>query len=202
MAGRSFRSLAPPTDRAGQPTGGSMVEEKKERWLNYLALTTVILAVCATLSSFRGSSYSTRAVMSQTQAASQWSYFQSKSIKGYLYELSKAELEAEIEANASLWPERSLTIYRKLAAEYAQEIERYAGEKVLIQEQARLLELRRDHAQAHSKTFGLAVIFLQIAILMSSVSALLRRKQMWLLSLLLGSAGIVYFVLGLLPSSS
>jgi hypothetical protein len=179
-----------------------MAEEKKERWLNFLALTTVILAVCATLSSFRGSSYSTRAVMSQTQAASQWSYFQSKSIKGYLYELSKEELEAEIEANASLWPERSLAIYRQLAAGYAQEIARYAGEKVQIQEQALLLEQRRDHAQAHSKTFGLAVIFLQIAILMSSVSALLRRRQMWLLSLLLGSVGIVYFVLGLLPSRS
>jgi hypothetical protein len=27
-----------------------MAEEKKEKWLNYLALTTVILAVCATLS--------------------------------------------------------------------------------------------------------------------------------------------------------
>ncbi len=29
-----------------------MAEEKKEGWLNYLALTTVILAVCATLSTF------------------------------------------------------------------------------------------------------------------------------------------------------
>lgn len=177
-----------------------MAEEKKERWLNYLALTTVILAVCATLSSFRGSSYSTRAVMSQTQAASQWSYFQSKSIKGYLYELSKAELEAEIAANASLWPDRSLGIYRDLAGRYAQEIARYAGEQAEIQAQARQLEQRRDHAQAHAKTFGMAVIFLQIAILMSSVSALLRRKQMWILSLLAGSVGIVYFVLGLLPS--
>lgn len=27
-----------------------MAEEKKETWLNYLALTTVIFAVCATLS--------------------------------------------------------------------------------------------------------------------------------------------------------
>jgi hypothetical protein len=31
-----------------------MAEEKKETWLNYLALTTVILAVCATLSTFKG----------------------------------------------------------------------------------------------------------------------------------------------------
>ena len=28
-------------------------EDKKDPWLNYLALTTVIFAVCATLSTFR-----------------------------------------------------------------------------------------------------------------------------------------------------
>lgn len=31
-----------------------MVEEQKEHWLNQMALATVILAVCATLSTFRG----------------------------------------------------------------------------------------------------------------------------------------------------
>ena len=40
-----------------------MAEEPKEKWLNYLALTTVILAVCATLSTFKGGSYSTRSVL-------------------------------------------------------------------------------------------------------------------------------------------
>jgi len=30
-----------------------MTEERKKLWLNYLALTTVILAVCATLSAFK-----------------------------------------------------------------------------------------------------------------------------------------------------
>ena len=87
-----------------------------------------------------------------------------------------------------------------LAGRYAQEIARYAGGKAEIQEQARQREKRRDHAQDHAKTFGMAVIFLQIAILMSSVPALLRRKQMWILSSLLGSVGVVHFVLGLLPS--
>jgi hypothetical protein len=32
-----------------------MAEEPKENWLNYLALTTFVLAVCATLSTFRHS---------------------------------------------------------------------------------------------------------------------------------------------------
>jgi len=35
-----------------------MAEEPKEKWLNYIALTTVILAVCATLSTFKGACYS------------------------------------------------------------------------------------------------------------------------------------------------
>ena len=35
-----------------------MAEEKKEPWLNYLALTTVIFAVCATLSTFKGGGFS------------------------------------------------------------------------------------------------------------------------------------------------
>ena len=72
-----------------------MAEETKERWLSYLALTTVVLAVCATLSTFKGAGYSTRSVLSQTQAANQWAYYQSKSIKGYLYEIQKESLELE-----------------------------------------------------------------------------------------------------------
>ncbi len=59
-----------------------MAEEKKETWLNYLAITTVVFAVCATLSTLKGGSFSTRSVMSQSQASDQWSYFQAKSIKG------------------------------------------------------------------------------------------------------------------------
>ena len=58
-----------------------MAEEPKEKWLNYLALTTVILAVCATLSTFKGAGYSTRAVLSQSQATNQWAYYQAKGIK-------------------------------------------------------------------------------------------------------------------------
>lgn len=75
-----------------------MAEDKKEPWLNYLALTTVILAVCATLSTFKGGGFSTRSVLSQTHAANQWAYYQSKSIKGYLYELQKEKLELELKA--------------------------------------------------------------------------------------------------------
>ena len=63
-------------------------EDKKDPWLNYLALTTVIFAVCATLSTFKGGGYSTRSVISQAQASDQWAYYQAKSGKQNLSELA------------------------------------------------------------------------------------------------------------------
>ena len=69
-----------------------MAEEKKEGWLNLLALTTVILAVCATLATFKGGGHSTKAVLSQSQASDQWAYYQAKGIKGNLYEVEALSL--------------------------------------------------------------------------------------------------------------
>lgn len=175
-----------------------MSDEKREPWLNYLALTTVVLAVCATLSTFKGSSYSTRAVLSQTQAANQWSYYQSKSIKGYLYEIQKEELETEIAANEGSWAPRADSLYRALAGEYSAIMSRYGAEKDSIGAQARLLEARRDHAQSHSQMFGLAVIFLQIGILLSSIAALVKQKPVWLLGLACGVIGLYHFAAGFL----
>lgn len=64
-----------------------MVEEQKEHWLNQMALATVILAVCATLSTFRGGSFSTASVINQTLASDQWAFYQAKSTKQHLYDL-------------------------------------------------------------------------------------------------------------------
>lgn len=173
-----------------------MAEEKKEPWLNYLALTTVILAVCATLSTFKGGAFSTRSVMSQTQASDQWSYYQAKSIKGYLYEMQKDRLEIELKLLGPGGSRSTREEYRQKLEEYGKKIARYDGEKGDIQKEAKRFEKVRDDAQKHAQAFGIAVIFLQIAILLSSVAALLKKKVLWLLSLAVGVAGIVYFANG------
>lgn len=173
-----------------------MAEDKKEPWLNYLALTTIILAVCATLSTFKGGGFSTRSVMSQTQASDQWAYYQAKSIKGYIYEMQKDKLELELLA---LGPKVSSAVreeYDRKVGEYAKKIAKYEGEKAKIEQDARKLEATRDLAQKHSQAFGIAVIFLQIAILLSSISALIKKKYIWMIGLGVGVAGIVYFANG------
>ena len=170
-----------------------MAEEKKEPWLSYLALTTVIFAVCATLSTLKGGGFSTRSVMSQSQASDQWSYYQAKSIKGYLYELQKEKLELDSKAmkGGSLKAD-----YEKRIAAYGEKIGRYDDEKKEIMKKAGELEARRDESQKHSGAFGLAAMFLQIAILLSSIAALMKQKYFWFIGMGAGCFGLLYFFNG------
>lgn len=173
-----------------------MGEEKKEPWMNYLALTTVILAVCATLATFKGGSYSTLSVMSQTQAANQWAYYQAKSIKGYLYEIQKENLEMGLHEHGDNLVPVVLEVHRTKIDSYGKRIAKYDAEKAEIQNEAKKYEAIRDDARTHARIFGIAVIFLQVAILLSSIAALTKKKPVWYLGLAVGTVGLVYFING------
>lgn len=175
-----------------------MAEERKEKWLNYLALTTVIFAVCATLSTFKGGGYSTKSVLNQTLASDQWAYYQSKSIKGYLYELQREEIEMELTALGPNAPASLRSLYSSRIAAHDEKIRKYEAEKEKIQADAKAFEKARDEAQKHQQAFGMAVIFLQIAILLSSVAALMKKKHLWFVSLIVGFAGVFFFANGFL----
>ncbi|MBF0336275.1 MAG: DUF4337 domain-containing protein [Nitrospirae bacterium] len=173
-----------------------MAEEKKEPWLNYLALSTVVLAVCATLSTFKGGGFSTLSVLTQSQASDQWAYYQAKSVKQYLYETQKERIEIDLSEKRQTLPDGLVQDYEKRITTYDQKIKKYIEEKNKIEKDARDLEAIRDNARSHSKAFGMAVIFLQVAILLSSISALLKKKPLWIAGMLVGSIGVFYFVRG------
>ncbi|NTU43556.1 MAG: DUF4337 domain-containing protein [Nitrospirales bacterium] len=175
-----------------------MAEEKKEPWLNYLALTTVVLAVCATLSTFKGGGYSTRSVLAQSQASDNWSYYQSKSIKGYIYDMQREKLDLELKEKRQKLSPALVADYEKKIEAYTAKVKKYEEEKKKIEKDAREQEGIRDTAQNHAQRFGMAVIFLQIAILLSSIAALLKKKPVWICGILSGLVGLFYFVDGFL----
>ena len=127
-----------------------MSDEKKEPWLNYLAITTVILAVFATLATYNGGKYSTRSVVDQNQASDQWSYYQAKSIKGYLYEVQADKLELDLKVMPEDLAARAQDDFGKKIDSYRSKIRKYEDEKKEIQEKARLLETDRDDCKIHS----------------------------------------------------
>ena len=171
-----------------------MAEEKKDPWLNYLALTTVILAVCATLSTFKGGGYSTRGVISQAQASDQWAYYQAKGVKQYLYQVQRDNLALQREALPA--DSKAIGAFDARIADYSKKVTQYDTEKHQIEDKARQLEAQRDEAQQHGKPFGIAVIFLQVAILISSIAGLFKRKALWWGALPVGLVGLAYFADG------
>ena len=168
-----------------------MADDKKDPWLNWLALTTVLLAACATLATFKGGGFSTKSLLAQTQASDQWAFYQSKSLKGYLSEMERDMLQLQLgtgATNAAAWQSRLDALDKR--------IKRYEDERKKIETEAHALEKLRDNNAAHGRQFGIAVIYLQLAILLSSVAALLRKKPVWVLGLALGAVGVVCFANG------
>jgi len=174
-----------------------MAELKKERWTDYLAITTVIIAVCATLSTFKGGGYSTKSLMNQTQASDQWSFYQAKSMKGYMFQMQKDNLEIERATVAETKASSELLLkYDNKIADCTKKIDKYEKEQADIKVKAAKFESDRDDCKLHSTEFGIAVIFLQISILLSSIAALSKKKFVWYFSICLGLIGIVYFIDG------
>jgi hypothetical protein len=176
-----------------------MAEEKKEKWLTYMAITTILIAVAATLSTFKGGGYSTRSLLNQTKASDQWAFFQSKSIKSYIYDLRRENLEIQVSAlETQKGKEPLIKKYKEMIEDYTQKVKKYEEEKEVINKEATGFENLRDECKKHSDKFGVGVIFLQISILLSSIATLSRKKFVWICSLCLGLIGIFYFIDGFL----
>jgi len=172
-----------------------MAEEKNEKWLGYVAVTTILFAVCATLSTFKGGQHSTRAVLAQSKATNQWAYYQSKDLKEYLHELQKDALDLALLNAGKAEGEYARAVKAKGEA-YAAKIAKYEVQKEEIKKQAEAFDASIAQAQAHSGAFGMAIIFLQIAILLSSVSALMKLKPVWYGGMGVGLVGLVFFANG------
>ncbi len=174
-----------------------MAEEKKEKWLTYMAITTVLIAVVATLSTFKGGGYSTKSLLNQTKASDQWAFFQSKSIKCYIYEMRAENLEIQVELlDKQKGKEAIIEKYNKKIEDYKQKVIKYEEDKDAIKKEANSYESMRNECKLHSDKFGIAVIFLQISILLSSIATLSKKKFVWICSIVLGAVGIVYFING------
>jgi hypothetical protein len=174
-----------------------MSEEKKERWMTYMAITTVLIAVLATLSTFKGGGYSTRSLLNQTKASDQWAFYQSKSIKSYLYDMRRENLELQITSLQNQKGTDSLIRkYHEMAVEYELKVKKYEEEKEEIAKNAAGFEQLRDESKLHSDKFGIGVIFLQISILLSSIATLSKKRFVWLCGLLFGLVGLFFFLDG------
>ena len=180
-------------NKTSQPEAAATAPTKwKDRIPTFIAITTLILAVCATLSSFKAGGYSTKMVLAQSQASDQWAYYQAKSIKETAYQTQRDAMELAKQSNPA-----SVEAYQAKIAAYDQEVARYKKEKNEIMADAKKLEAARDQYQKHGMRFGEALILLQIGILLSSLASISKNHVYWYGGAIAGAGGVAAFLYAL-----
>jgi hypothetical protein len=75
-------------------------------------------------------------------------------------------------------------------------IARYDKEKAAIKSEVEDISRDQTVFKRHGGNFGLAVMFFQIAIMLSAIGSLVKQKSAWIFGMVIGAMGLVYFVNG------
>jgi hypothetical protein len=167
-----------------------MTEQSKDRWLSWVSLTTALLAVCTAIATLAAGKNSTRMQLMATDEANAWAFFQSKSIKQHSCEVARDLIEVESALTSST---QMLAVLDRKLQTYRADIGRYDREKSEIKSQAEDLAAKEKEAKNRSLHFTMAVVFMQIAIMLSSTAALLRKKPAWVVGMVFWVVGVAFF---------
>src|SRR5260370_39706913 len=86
----------------------------------------------------------------------------------------------------------------KVREKYQKEAERYTKEQAEIEDLAKDLERESALAQRKANRFDLGEVFLEIALVISSLSLLSRKRFYWFLGIVSGLAGLAVAATGFL----
>jgi hypothetical protein len=155
-----------------------------------VSLSMAILAVLVAVVSLLGHRAHTEEVLLQAKASDQWAYYQAKNIRGH-----NDKLFAALTAVVSSSNPEALA---KVREDYLKESERYADEQNEIQKEARALENEVAIQQRRADRYDLGEVFLEIALVVTSITLLSGRRIFWHAGLLMGAVGLAIAAIGLL----
>jgi len=157
--------------------------ESHDKWSMLVAISTAFMAAFAALSSLMAGHQSNEALITQMKASDQWAYYNSKGIKAEV-----ADVVTKINFSKGADSTQSVAARKTKLKE----------DQKKIQEKAEELEKESEVHLGKDMTLARAVTFFQIAISISAISILSKKKPLWYISLVLFAAGIFQFIVGLL----
>ncbi|MBK4735862.1 DUF4337 domain-containing protein [Noviherbaspirillum pedocola] len=174
-----------------------LVEERarESRLAQRIALLTAILSSIGAVFSFQSNNtgveaevLKSSAIAKMTQASGQWAYYQAKATREYLS--SSAAIQTD--------DLRKKATFLADAKRYDAEKEEVRSEALKLEAEARQLDAEAAATLRPHHRMALAMVFVQIAIAMASITALTRKR--WLLVGAVGSAllGLATAVSGLM----
>jgi hypothetical protein len=148
-----------------------------------ISVTMALLAVLVAVVTLLGHRAHTEEVVLQAKASDQWAFYQAKNIRRHTDELfvDLTSVEATTDAGA----------LGKLREKYSGEATRYKDEQKGIEDKARDMEAEVAHERNRADRFDLAEVFLEVGLVITSITLLSGRRIFWYLGMLLGVVGIV-----------
>jgi hypothetical protein len=153
-----------------------------------ISVTMAILAVCVAVVSLMGHRSHTEELLMQNRATDQWAYFQAKNIRLHNYDMGLDMLP--------LIDFKDKEQAGKVQEKYKAQVDRYTKEQSEIEEKAKDFEAESARAQRKADRFDLGEVFLEIALVISSLALLSRKLIFWYLGMTSGLVGLVVAVTG------
>ncbi len=170
------------------------------RFENQAALLIAFLAMFLAITSVAGNDNLQAILQSETEIADTWAFYQAKTIRRTSTILAKDQVELLLLGQSATWsPEARAAAEAKLAA-YEADIDRYRNEPeegtVDLQNKARDLEARREHALKQDPNFDFAEGLFQIAIVIASVSIITKVRPFLYAAAAMGAVALLLMLNG------
>ncbi len=155
-----------------------------------VSLTMAVLAVLVATVSLLGHRAHTEEVVLQNKVTDQWAYYQAKNIRRHT-----DELFADM---VSVMASKDAEQAAKLREKYLAEAERYREEQKELDVEARSLERETERERKRADRYDLGEVFLEIGLVVTSITLLSGRQRFWHAGMVLGIVGVAVAATGLL----
>jgi hypothetical protein len=155
-------------------------------WTRWIALSTALIAALAALASLAAGHTETESMLAKMEANDRWGYMNSVSLKLHQSEDTERILAA-VDKEAGV----ATDLGSRNEERKHEDDKRKQEELASASERASVLYLKSH------ESYGYGVTLFQVAIALSAISALTRRRRYWLISLGLGGIGVAFALGGL-----
>jgi len=159
------------------------MKEGGESGIVGVSLAISVLAVLVAMITVLGHRSHTQAVLAQSRASDQWSFYQDKKIRQQNVELT-TDLINIFSTPPSKEAAAKLAEYKAHSAKWDEETRQAA-------ERAQAFTEDTERAEHRADRFDLSEGLLQIGVVLASITLLTRRKSYWITGMVLGTAGLV-----------
>ena len=161
---------------------------KHDPTLAPVTVTMAVLAVMVAVVTLVGHRAHTEEVVLQAKASDQWAYYQAKNIRRH-----EDEIVADV---TSVQPTTDATALAKMREKYSGEASRYKDEQKEIEDKAHEMEAEVATERNRADRYDLAEVFLEVGLVITSITLLSGRRLFWYLGVSLGAVGMALAATG------